>query len=74
MIHGLKRGLNPLEDLVVRGYVGSRIVLRSDGQVLLQDRSLVNLTQSFESRNGDLNVGLIGQPVWVDQRIVLHAG
>lgn len=74
MIHGLKRSLDPLEDLLVRGHAGARIVLRSDCQVLLQDGSLVDLPQSFEGSDGDLNVGLIGQPVWVDQRIVVHAG
>lgn len=62
------------EDLFVGRDVEAGVVFRADRQILCQHGGLEDLAQALESRDDDFNVGRVGEPVGVDEGLVVHAG
>ena len=73
MVHGVESALDIGQNVGVRGHVGAREVLGPNGQVLAHDRGLEDLAEALEACDGDGDVALVCEPVWVYKGLVLHA-
>lgn len=73
MVKGVESGLDERQDLGVGRHVRAGVVLRPNRDVP-HDGRLEDLSCALETTDGDLDVRFGGQPVRVDQRLVVHAG
>lgn len=70
MTESVETSLDHIQNFTISSDIGAWVILWTQDHILLHDRRVVYLTNTFETRNSNLLVSQASQPVWVDDGLI----